>query len=49
MIKEDKEKLEKTPDNIYKLAKEIGVKPTARYFDIQPSQVRYYIKKLESN
>ncbi len=38
-------KLEQTPENIVKLAKEQGIKPTARYFGIQPSQVRYYIKK----
>lgn len=42
---EKKEKLEKTPENIVMLAKEQGIKPTARYFNIQPSQIRYYIKK----
>lgn len=41
-------KLEQTPENIVKLAKEQGVKPTARYFDIQPSQVRYYVKKTKN-
>lgn len=45
--KEQEVQLEKTPRNIYEKAKEIGVKPTARYFNIQPSQVRYYIKKIE--
>lgn len=45
-LKKEEEQLEKTPENIVKLAKEIGIKPTARYFDIYPSQVRYYIKKL---
>ena len=45
----EEEKLEKTPENIYKKAKEIGIKPTARYFNIQPCQVRYYIKKIEKN
>ena len=39
--------LEKTPENIYNMAKKIGVKPTARYFDIYPSTVRYHIKKFE--
>lgn len=39
------EKLEKTQKNIIMMAKEQGVKPTARYFGIQPSQVRYYVKK----
>lgn len=43
----EKDKLEKTPENIYKLANEIGVKPTARYFNIQPKQVRYYRDKVE--
>ena len=47
IINTPEQKLEKTPENIYKMAKEIGIKPTARYFDIQPSQVRYYIKKLK--
>lgn len=41
------EKLEKTPTNIILLAKKQGIKPTARYFDITPSQVRYYIKKYD--
>lgn len=45
--KEDK--LEKTPENICKLANEIGVKPTARYFNIQPKQVRYYRDKINKN
>lgn len=48
MLKEKQEKLEKTPENIYNMAKKSGVKPTARYFNIQPVQVRYYIKKFES-
>lgn len=46
-INKEEEMVEKTPENIYMMAKEIGVKPTARYFDISPSQVRYYIKKME--
>lgn len=45
---EHEEKLEKNPENIVKYAKEHGVKPSARYFNIQPSQVRYYIKKSNS-
>ena len=39
--------IEKTPKNIYDMVKNMGVKPTARYFNIQPSQVRYFIKKYE--
>lgn len=48
LTKELKEKnvlLEKNPQNIYDMAKKTGVKPTARYFNIQPCQVRYFIKK----
>lgn len=40
--------IEKTPENIYEMAKKIGIKPTARYFDIYPSTVRYYVQKIES-
>lgn len=47
IIKQEDEILPKTPENIYRKAKEIGIKPTARYFNIYPSQVRYYIKKFE--
>lgn len=47
LIFEHNKMLEKTPENIYNMAKEIGIKPTARYFGIQPVQVRYYIKKIE--
>lgn len=39
------DKLEKTPENIFLLAQKQGIKPTARYFNIEPSVVRYYIKK----
>ena len=41
--------IKKEPKNIYEMAKSIGVKPTARYFNIQPSLVRYYIKKFEKD
>ena len=41
-------KLNRSPENIYNMAKRSGVKPTARYFEITPSQVRYYIKKIEN-
>ena len=46
-LKVPEEKLDKTKENIYLLAKKIGIKPTARYFSIEPSQVRYYIKQIE--
>lgn len=49
MLKEDEHKLEKTKENIIKKAKEIGIKPTARYFNITPSQVRYFIKKYDDD
>ena len=41
-------KLDYTPENIYRMAKEKGIKPTARYFDVYPSQIRYYVKKYEN-
>lgn len=46
--KEEEEILEKTPENIVYLSNKIGVKPTARYFNISPSTVRYYKKKIET-
>ena len=42
-------KIEKTEENIINMAKEIGIKPTARYFDISPITVRNYLKKNQSN
>lgn len=45
---EEEEPLEKTPENIVYLSNKIGVKPTARYFNILPSTVRYYKKKIET-
>lgn len=45
LVNSEEERVEKTPENIIEMAKKIGVKPTSRYFGIQPSQVRYYIKK----
>lgn len=47
-ISEQNTSIEKTPENIYKMAKKIGIKPTARYFNIEPVQVRYYVKKVEN-
>ena len=47
ILKEDVPKKDKTQKNIYDMSKEVGIKPTARYFNITPSQVRYYIKKHE--
>ena len=41
-------KLNYTPENIYNMAKEKGIKPTARYFNVYPSQIRYYVKKYEN-
>lgn len=49
IINKKTSKIEKTTENIYNLSKEIGIKPTARYFNIEPSQVRYYIKKYEKD
>lgn len=45
---EEEESLEKTPENIVYLSNKIGVKPAARYFNILPSTVRYYKKKMEN-
>lgn len=44
---EHEDKLDKNPINIIMLAKTRGIKPTARYFNIEPSQVRYYIRKYD--
>ena len=35
-------KIEKTIDNVIEMAKKIGVKPTARYFNFSASTVRNY-------
>lgn len=42
------EVIEKTPDNIYELAERIGVKATARYFNISPKTVRYWRDKKKN-
>ena len=47
-LKKEDIKLEKTPENLIKMSKKIGVKPTARYFNITPSQVRYFLKKYDN-
>ena len=49
IIKNEDVKLDKTTENIYNMAKKMGVKPTARYFNIDPSSVRYHIKKYENS
>ena len=43
----NKPKLEKTPKNILKMLETHGVKFTARYFDVYPSQIRYYRDKYK--
>ena len=48
IITKKEEKLDKTPENISKLAQKIGVKPTARYFNISPASVRYNINKVNN-
>ena len=40
--KKDENQLE-----IAEMAKEIGIKPTARYFNIEPSSVRYWLNKYK--
>lgn len=44
LFAENKE-IPKTPKNIIEMSNKIGIKPTARYFNIEPSQVRYYRKR----
>ena len=44
-INNNEEKLEKNSQNIVLMAKKIGIKPTARYFNISPTTVRNYMKK----
>lgn len=46
-INQEEKRIEKTSKNIAKMAKEIGIKPTARYFNISPASVRYNINKQE--
>ena len=45
---ESEERLPKTPKNIIEMAEKNGIKATARYFNIDPSSVRYYIKKFKT-
>lgn len=49
---EHKEKVFSTKDEknklIYDMAISIGIKATARYFNITPKTVRYWIKKYEN-
>jgi len=49
LINKKEEKLEKTPENVIKMANEIGIKPTARYFNISPASVRYNLNKSKCN
>jgi len=44
-FQEKEDNIPKTPENIIKMAESIGVKATARYFNISPSSVRYYRDK----
>ena len=43
IYKDDNEKKK----SIVEMAKEIGIKPTARYFNIDPSSVRYWLNKYK--
>lgn len=43
IYKDDNEKKK----SIVEMAKEIGIKPTARYFNIEPSSVRYWLNKYK--
>ena len=45
---ENAERIPKTSKNIIEMAEKNGIKATARYFNIDPSSVRYYIKKFKT-
>ena len=47
LLKEDNIKIEKNKENIYKMYITSGLKSTARYFNIENSQVMYYVKKYK--
>lgn len=44
-LKEEKYYDKKDKQSIIEMAIKIGIKPTARIFNISPSSVRYYLKK----
>ena len=44
-LKEEKTYDKNDIQSIIEMASKIGIKPTARNFNISPSTVRYYIKK----
>ena len=47
LINIEEEKIEKTTHNIYNMYLKSGLKSTARYFNIQNSQVLYHVKKYK--
>ena len=47
LLKENIESIEMTPKNVYELYKKIGVKATARYFNVSPSTIKYYLEKYK--
>ena len=49
IIKEPDLEIEKTTENIYNMYIKSGLKSTARYFNIQNSQVLYHVKKYKEN
>ena len=49
LINKKEEKIEKTTENIYNMAKKNGIKATARYFNTYPSTIRYHIKKYNDS
>ena len=49
VIKEPDLEIEKTTENIYNMYIKSGLKSTARYFNIQNSQVLYHVKIYKEN
>lgn len=49
IIKKTDLEIEKTTENIYNMYIKSGLKSTARYFNIQNSQVLYHVKKYKEN
>lgn len=46
-VQETAKNIPKNAKNIVEMADKIGIKATARYFNINPSSVRYHIKRKD--
>ena len=47
ILKDEGKKMEMTPKTVYELSNKIGIKASARYFNVSPSTIRYYIEKYK--